>query len=277
MDIEVKELHVNLLNLMQQFHQICIENNIRYYMLGGTCLGARRHKGFIPWDDDMDVGIPREDYERFCSLAKSKFPNNVELKFYENTQNSPFHYAKFINRNTTLIEQNYRNYVEGLYIDVFPLDGTSEKISQIKTQYRMIWFLHAMIMNHESTSKKNTWYKELFKWGSKLVDLQFMHREMEKKLTQYDLNKSNYIANFLGAWGLKEIMQKSIFGTPTLYRFEECFFYGPEKIDEYLHNLYGDFMKLPPENQRVLRHSYYYIDLNMPYKIYLDKKAKKDS
>ena len=111
MEIETRDLQLALLNMMKSFHEVCQENNITYYMLGGTCLGAIRHSGFIPWDDDMDVGIPRKDYEKLCRIAKDILPSNLALRYYTNTANSPFHFVKLINTNTTLIENNYRNYV----------------------------------------------------------------------------------------------------------------------------------------------------------------------
>ena len=122
MDIDVVELHSRLLNMAKSFHKFCQENGLNYYILGGTCLGARRHKGFIPWDDDMDIGMPRKDYEKLIELQTS-LPYYLELRYYENTPNSPMHFIKLIDNRRTLIEPRYNDYVEGLYIAIFTLDS----------------------------------------------------------------------------------------------------------------------------------------------------------
>lgn len=115
MQIETKELQGKLLSMLKQFHEVCVNNNLVYYMAAGTLLGAVRHKGFIPWDDDADVVMPREDYSSFKQIASRILPENLEIKFYENEQSSPMHYMKLIDKNTTLIENKYRNYYEGVY------------------------------------------------------------------------------------------------------------------------------------------------------------------
>ena len=268
MEINVTELHQRLLNMAKVFHEICVENDISYYMLGGTMLGAVRHQGFIPWDDDMDFGIPREDYDKFISLPKTAFPKELELRFYLNTPESPMHYVKLVDNRTTLIENGYRNYKEGLYIDVFPLDGVDMETLSDKIMIKRIFFKQYMIMNHCSTVGRKGFFKVLFKGYCEIRNIDKLHDSLEKMMTRHQFSESKYVGNYLGAWGQKEIMPKEIMGKPILYKFEDTELYGSENSDKYLTNLYGDYMKLPPKEKRVFKHNFYLLDYNIPFREY---------
>ena len=268
MEIEVSELQQELLKIMKAFHISCINNDLKYYMLGGTCLGAIRHKGFIPWDDDMDVGMPREDYDIFCRNAKDILPDDYELRYYKTTPNSPFHFAKLINKNTTLIEPKYHDYLEGIYIDLFPLDIMTDKNIGNRIRCQRIWFEHACVMNHCSTEKKKGVLKNFFMSYAKFRKLNKMHDCLERLMIKESKDTPLYLCNFLGAWKDREIIPIKIFGEGRLYEFEDTKLYGPEDSDSYLHSLYGDYMKLPPKEKQVCRHNYYYVNLHCPYKEY---------
>lgn len=264
-------LHSHLLEMVKVFHSFCESNGLTYYILGGTCLGARRHKGFIPWDDDVDVGLPRDDYNRFIEL-RGNLPKHLEIQYHENCKESPMHFIKLIDNRTTLIEKKYTHLVEGLYIDVFPLDGASYpgKWTMEAIRVAIIRLIFTMIIFHCRTDHLSP-LKRFIKAFSKAFSLESLHKKLEKMLTKKSLSNSSYVANYLGAWGAKEIIRKDIFGTPTLYQFETLFLYGPEKIDDYLHNLYGDFMSLPPIEKRVFKHDFFFLDLETPYKTFIEK------
>lgn len=267
--MEIKLLQKELLNMMKNFHQACVSHKLKYYMLGGTCLGAIRHKGFIPWDDDMDVGMPRCYYNRFIENAQAILPSQFELRFYKNTPKSPFHFVKLINKETTLVENLYTNYVEGVYIDVFPLDYMETNSYWEYKRFKWIKHLHSLIIKHACTMKPFFTKEKILTKVAKMVPLNVLHASLELLMTKNNNENSSSYCNFLGAWGEREIVSQSIFGQPVLYKFEDCEFYGPEKYDEYLKSLYGDYMQPPPEKERVLRHNYYYVNLNMPYREYI--------
>ena len=267
-DVLSKKIHNRLLLMMKGLHHICVENNITYYIIGGTALGARRHRGFIPWDDDVDIGMPRPDYEKFAQLKQEKFPDFLELRWYKNTDYSPFQFIKLVDNRTTLIEDQYRDYVEGLYIDIFPLDGVKPNSLIEKFRRRKIWTLHSMVRVNCSTEKRNNPLKKLIASLIRKLDLKRLHNKLENTLKRISYNDCDLTANFLGAWGKREIMEKRLFGTPVLYPFEDTSFYGPEKIDEYLTNLYGNFMTLPPTEQQVFRHAYPLLDFNTSFREY---------
>ena len=271
MTINTRELQMKLLEMMKQFHEICEHNNLRYYILGGTCLGAVRHKGFIPWDDDMDIGMPRKDFEQFCDHASVFLPDELELRFYRNTANSPFHYAKLINKNTTLIEPKYHNYVEGIYIDLFPLDNMADHSIWNRIRVQRIWFKHAIIMNHCSTEQKKGFARKLFQFYSKQRNLEKLHTSIDELMRADENKESHLLCNFLGAWKDREILPAEVYGEPRLYIFEDTKLYGPTDSDSYLKSLYGDYMTPPPEDKRVCRHDYYYVSFDIAYKDFIRK------
>lgn len=270
-EYSAEEIHGRLLTMAKDFHQICVDNNLKYYMLGGTMLGAVRHKGFIPWDDDMDFGMPREDYDRFISISHRILPEHYELRFYKNAANSPMHYAKFIDNRTTLIETSYTNYVEGLYIDIFPLDGAGSGSCSDRIRAKRILWKQILIMNH-CTTREKTGLRKLLKKYAQMRNLDSLHASVEKLMTAKKLSESTLIANYLGAWAEKEIMPKEVMGTPRLYSFEDTEFYGSNNADAYLTSLYGDYMKLPPKEKQVFKHNYFYLNYNLPYRDYHGQK-----
>ena len=271
MEIKTSLLQVQLLGMMKVFHKICEENNLRYYMLGGTCLGAVRHKGFIPWDDDVDVGMPRKDYDIFCEKWKEFLPDFMELRYYKTEPKSPFHFAKLIDKRTTLIERAYTDYIEGIYIDLFPLDAMRKYNIWGKIRSKFIWVGKAALINRCTTEKRNEVHKRIFNFISKRINLSFLHNVVEKMILLEKSDNPNLLCNFFGAWNNREFIKSSVFGTPTLYDFEDTAFYGPQNTDSYLKALYGDYMCLPPESKRVCKHNYYYVNLNLPYKKYMEQ------
>ncbi len=124
---KIKKLKEIELELFKQFVRICEKNSLRYFVVGGTALGAVRHKGFIPWDDDIDVALPRGDYEKFLSIAQSWLPENMFLQTYITDKNYPNPFAKLRRSDTAFIEKSASRIKmnHGVYIDIFPLDGYS--------------------------------------------------------------------------------------------------------------------------------------------------------
>lgn len=257
---DIDLIHSHLLDMMSEFHKICIENNLTYYIVGGTCIGALRHRGFIPWDDDVDIAMPREDYNKLALINWERQSDRLELKYYKNSSNSPIHYMKVVDKTTTLIEERYHNYVEGLYLDIFPLDGVK---NEGEKRIEKIWMLHSIVMKHCSTADRDKGIKTFI---SRLVPLSWAHGLLERYMTKYSYKDSKYVANFLGAYGYKEIVQKSLFGVPKLYEFQGEKFYGPEKAELYLKKIYDNYMELPPIEKRIFKHNYYYINLSLPYR-----------
>ena len=134
---DIKLLQSNILKILLAVDKVCQEHHLRYYAWAGTMLGAVRHKGFIPWDDDMDICMPRPDYDCFMSHAQEWLPAPYEAICAEINSSYPGAFGKVINANTTLIEREHSGYLGGIYIDIFPIDGVpsgrlAQKIAVIK-------------------------------------------------------------------------------------------------------------------------------------------------
>lgn len=268
----MNELQSKLLDMFSWFHEFCEQNGLRYYMIGGTMLGAYRHGGFIPWDDDIDVGMPRTDYEKLekllCDGSEKRFvletPNTASDDYY-------YAFSKLYDTSTTLVENTRYKLKRGIYIDIFPLDGIGDTRESAEKNYSKVYRLHNLLLTRVSGIRKGRkWYKNLavtvaglvpnFVLNNKKLLLRFV--DLCKK---YDLDECEWGGNLVGAWRFKEIMPREILGEPTLYDFEGIRAYGPEKPDEYLTSLYGDWRKLPPVEKQVTHHDYIMCDLNSSY------------
>lgn len=267
-----KDVHAVLLGILQWFHEQCMKDGFRYYMVGGTMLGAVRHKGFIPWDDDIDVGMPRKDYLEFIRkyAHASCMPYQVECADNDNLDYR-YRSAKIYDTSTTLIEHKRCRIKRGIYIDVFPLDGIGNTYETACKNFRPIYrsiHLHDMVTCAFRKGRK--WHKNLSIILGRIISPLFIsERRINYRINELcsrrDFDDFKYAGNLVGNWGIKEIMKRSYFGSPRPYSFEGLTILGVEKPHEYLSSLYGDYMKLPPMEKRVSHHDYVYLDLNKSY------------
>lgn len=260
------------LEMFQKFITICNEQNLIYYLAGGTCLGAVRHKGFIPWDDDIDVIMPRPDYDKFIFVAQKYLSSDLFLQTFETDAEYPNNFAKIRNSRTTFVETSCKDLHmnHGIYIDIFPLDGggdsfeaAAENLDGMKDLTRRI----SMTFNLPIASNID----KLKYYLKSLIYLVFgpsVKKAIKKRETMYraySYDSSAWVANYGGAWGKKEIMPKSVFGEGTDGLFEGIQVKLPQNYDEYLTRMYGDYMTLPPKEKRVGHHYCTIIDPNRSY------------
>ena len=256
-DLEI--LHQHILQILLTVDRVCIEHNVKYYCWAGTMLGAVRHKGFIPWDDDMDICMPRPDYDLFMTHASEWLPKPLEALSIETSETFPGSFGKIVDASTTLIERGHSDYIAGIYIDVFPIDGvprSSLARHWAVTRYKLV--------GHGPSSWPILFIQRLFthEWA---------RRQMRAANTQYDYNTSEYVLDYDD--GIHGILPKRVLGKPTAYDFEGHIVMGVEHADEYLRIKYGnDYMVVPPhDNQR--QHNFFYLDYDLPYKQYQDKRS----
>ena len=265
-----QELSLDSLNWVDQF---CKEHRIRYYLVGGTMLGAVRHSGFIPWDDDVDIGMPRRDYTRFMTLAKDQMPSHKYLQHYS-MRYYPIHFLKVVDDRVTIKTASLKStdITTGAFLDVFPLDGIPTNRLLQWFHYRRIRF-YIQVVNARYRCDED--FKEV-KTGDVLLPLKLLlrkgvkalpeklmeriHTRLETLLAKYDFDKCEMVCNFVGKWKTKEIMRREYFGEGKLVDFENHEFVGVAKPHEYLHTLYGDYMVLPPPEKRVSHHRFRVIE-----------------
>ena len=272
---EMKESTVlleKLLDMFKWFHSFCEQNHLRYFALGGTMLGAIRHKGFIPWDDDIDVGMPRKDYEKFISLCEGKLFGNYTVESINSTHEDYFYgYVKVYDISNTLIEKTRVNIKRGIYIDVFPLDGVCNDVLDVEKVFKPIFYKYQLLVARTcAIIPRRAWYKNAIvilvrMIPNFIINNKRLLREIDTMCKMKDYDECLIVGNILGNWGIKEVMPKKILGTPTLYPFEDTYIYGAENYNDYLVKLYGDWKQLPPIEKRVSHHDSVKCDLNKSY------------
>lgn len=256
------ELKNTQLELLDEFKSFCVKNNLRFYLFGGTLLGAVRHKGFIPWDDDIDVCMPRKDYDKFCSLYKEN-----DTYFLQNTNTDKYyfyHFAKLMKKNTIYNEYFTQRLKtkKGIFIDVFPINGYPDK--KISLMHYNFWLFvlnkksYPLKINKTKKIKRNfiyilltiiSWF--LLWWAPYHLCARMRNNFMKKH--QYPKSK-----NCIVGTDLRKVYHKSFFEGQSNIEFENRIMYGMEDINKYLTKMYGDYMTLPPESERVPHH--YLID-----------------
>ena len=276
-------LQERLLTILKAFIAVCEKHNLKYFLMGGTALGAVRHKGFIPWDDDIDVGMPREDYDKFMTL---QYEYEGTPYFIQNYKTDPcyiYGFAKLRDSSATYIENFYKNHRinHGLWIDIFPFDGMSRKMVPAKKLGRKVWHVYfqsffAYLPALRRKVRKKTWFKDILlnivAGLFYILDIaHFRNKVAEKYAKKIPLNESVLAGNLFGFNMKKEAMPTKIFQEFIKVPFENIEAMIMKDYDAYLTYLYGDYMKLPPEEKRVGHHHNSGFSLEIGYEQYMDE------
>ena len=262
-------LKLCLLDMLSWFHNYCAENNLRYYLVEGTMLGAARHQGYIPWDDDIDVGMPRPDYEKLKQKLAGVVQGGKYLLETEDSEKADYFYpySKLYDVRTTQIEDRKTKVVRGVGIDVFPIDGIGSTIEEAKHNYKKIGFLSDLLTSRVVVVRRGRkWYKNLaVKVFQSLPGALVNEKKIMKKISELCKQRSfddcEYVGSLVTAYRSREIMPREYYGEPLLYKFEDIEVYGVRDYEHYLTKLYGDWRKLPPEDKRQTSHLQLSVDL----------------
>lgn len=266
-DYDLKQLHGKMLDILLAIDKVCQEHNLRYYIIAGTMLGAVRHGGFIPWDDDADICMPHEDYDKLIAHSKEWLPKQYELICAENDKNYPQPFAKIQDAETTIIEHKHLRYLGGVYIDVFPVDGMPNgKLVQRLHYFRykhlckLLYFTYRDPYRHGHGP--SSWLPLLCR---KLYTIEGIQKKIRKLQTKYSFYKCKKVLCFDD--GLRSVVDREVYGTPKKYKFEGKDLMGVEDHHTLLSHMYGDYMTPPPAD-KVFQHNFYYLDLENPYREY---------
>ncbi len=249
----LRELQLTELSILKELLPIFEKNHIPYFALGGTMLGAVRHQGFVPWDDDIDIGVPREDYDRLLSLEE-ELPPHLHFTSRQQDADYVYYFMRVVDERIKI--RSTRSEVEETlpaWVDIFPLDGLPNTPLRRELHEKKILFSRAVfqlsrfenIVNTKRTNrppleKAVIWCAKTFRL-EKLVSRDFGFRLVDRTLKQFPYEKSDYNVNAMGAYRLKEAFHKDVFGEGALYPFEDIQICGAEDYDAYLTQLYGDW------------------------------------
>lgn len=262
------KLHNCQMIIAKEIKRICDENNIKYFIIAGTLLGAVRHGGFIPWDDDMDIGMLREDYDKFIEIAKVQLGENFFLQTTETDENYGLPFAKVLLNGTVLVEATAgSNAKKGIFVDVFPFDISPEAQADAEAHNKKTYLYKRLLLaklNYNVCDQKD-YIKKLVYFALKIMSVFFSHdklcRRLEDEITKYNTESSSKIVNIGGAYGYKKetILSRWVDETVEI-PFEEMTISAPKDYVEYLESFYGDYMTPPPENKRYNRHNVVELD-----------------
>ena len=255
-------LHQVDLDIVKEVIAICEKHGFTYYMLGGTMLGAVRHGGFIPWDDDIDLGIPRKDYEAFLKVAPKELSSHLKVVNYRTDPEYHYYITRILDIETKVEEERIGNdsRYTNASIDIFPIDGTPNNAIRRKLYFFRVLYHRALmsLCYKDSIDRKRprgTAEKALL-WVMERLPIEKMttpykqKEKIDKLLRKQKVEGSKFIGNIMGAYRTKEIVPAEFYGKGKMYPFEDIELRGMEMADEYLKWTYGDYLQLPPEDKR---------------------------
>ncbi len=269
----LRQLQLEELDMFKEIVKICEKHGLTYYVMGGTLLGAVRHEGFIPWDDDLDIGFLRDDYETFLRIAETELPEPLRLLTLHNDKQYVHLFSRVINPNIKLRRDNTVNKtVQSLWVDIFPIDGVPfgkvgrflwEKVIYVLRGLRNLSCFSELIdVNKEYKGLKKLVVSVGLKTNiEKFLNTHLLNAALDRFLKRWNPKDTTVIGNPMGGSWFKEVYPKDWYSEVVKLPFEDTTVNCPSGYTRILEQMYGDYMTPPPETQRN-KHgtSLYYVD-----------------
>lgn len=260
-ELSIKDIQKILLNTYKVVDDICKKHNWKLFLTGGSVLGAVRHQGFIPWDDDMDLALPREDYEKFAQIAPKELPDYLQLVWMKR----PHHYKladiryemKLNSDSQKAMNEGDKSYVS---IDIQPFDGLPTiKLFRLEHCMKVMYYRVSYIMCNPQKicigRGRKKW--ELFlifvlkKFSFCFKKEEESQNKFDRTMRRYNYGNSEYIADFVGKYKFRDTYPKSWWEPGIMVAFEGVQVRIPSEYDKYLSRIYGDYMKIPDEKEQI--------------------------
>lgn len=257
---QLKKIHSIEMDILSEVDRICKKYDIKYSLAYGTLLGAVRHKGFIPWDDDVDIWMLREDYVRFSKICATELS---EKFFYQSYDTDPEYYYLYnkIRVNGTVFKESFlanKKIHHGIYIDIFPIDYVPESSILRKLQYCKLLFFRCGLMAKYLNISERKGMKKIAAMIARVVyaffSLDYLYKKAVCTATQYDDKEGRYIYDFCDLIGVNSLCEKEGMEKTVEMSFEKYNFSVRSDYKKVLHTEYGDYMRLPPEDKRISNH-----------------------
>lgn len=247
------------LEILKEVDRICRRHKIRYFAIGGTALGAVRHHGFIPWDDDIDIAMPRKDYKHFLTVAEKELPKTYFIQNFYTEPDTPFYFTKIRKKDTQFVEYYLRDAKihQGIFIDIFPFDHVPTASVLRKAHFIWCRFLYQMFLAKSLTTACSTRFARKRNWKERIrIVLHLLLTPVPKKILFYVLDESVQLFNRRPSEEISHIVRKRLrvsirdLYPRSFYPFENMRIPLPAETDKYLSGQFGDYMTLPPEDKR---------------------------
>ena len=264
-ELSIKEIQKISLEILKTVTDLCEILHLHYYLIYGTLLGAVRHNGFIPWDDDIDIMMPRPDYDVLLEYLRNNKINNLSLYNHITCNDYPYMISRISDDRYIIEAENEKSVGMGIFIDIYPYDGLG-KTKKEALKYglkgdRLSSFCYQATRTHFAIETTTSFTRKIIKFPffivAKLIGKDVFKKKLEKLANKIDYKNSEYIGCVVWlSGGEKDIFLRKWFDETILIPFENYSFRIPLNYDEILKHIYGDYMKLPPEKDRIGHHCY---------------------